>query len=114
MLRAEPRPGLGLALQRRVARAHDALADVVDAVGRVVRDLVRELDAGVALLEVLDEVGLYLVSLGHASMLRVRVVTYKAVQLVEHGDHVAWPIGRAVKVEREGFGEVRVGFVVGE
>jgi hypothetical protein len=58
VLRAPPGPGLRLALERAVRVAHEALAQVVEAVRRVVRDLLLERDVGVAGLEVLDEVGL--------------------------------------------------------
>ena len=49
---------LGLAFERCVAGAHQRLADVVEAVRRVVRDFLREIRAAVALLEVLHEVRL--------------------------------------------------------
>ena len=58
MNRAPTGTGLGLALERSVAGAHQRLADVVEAVRRVVRDFLREIRAAVALLEVLHEVGL--------------------------------------------------------
>jgi hypothetical protein len=58
MHRTPPRTSLGFAFQRRVASTHQGLADVVEAVCRVVGDFLREVVASVALLEMLDEVGL--------------------------------------------------------
>jgi hypothetical protein len=58
VLGSPARPGLGLALERRVGRAEERLADVVEAVRRVVAHLLGELDATVSLLEMLDEVRL--------------------------------------------------------
>jgi hypothetical protein len=54
--------GFGFAFERRVAGAHQGLPDVVEAVGGVVGDFLREIRAAVALLEVADEVGLLYVS----------------------------------------------------
>ena len=56
------RTGFRLAFKCRVAGAHESLADVVEAVCRVVGDLLREVGAAVALLEMLDEVRLHRVS----------------------------------------------------
>jgi len=88
MLRPFPRPSIRLALERRVGRARDTLADVVEAVGRVVRDLLGQRHARVPLLVVLGQVR-------------------QAVQLVEDGHHVARPV--VVPVQRD---RVRVREVV--
>jgi hypothetical protein len=56
MVRTESWAFISLALEAHVAGAHDALADVVDAVGSVVGDFLRQITA---LLVMLDEVGLY-------------------------------------------------------
>ena len=77
MLAALSGPGLCLPLQRRVGIARDPLPQIVDAMYRVVRYLLRQLDPGVPLLEVLYYVG-------------------KAVQLMEHRDHVAWTVVVAI------------------
>jgi hypothetical protein len=49
--RTPPGTSLGFAFQRRVAGAHQSLADVVEAVRRVVGDFLCEVGAAVALLE---------------------------------------------------------------
>ena len=56
--RAPAGTSLGLALEGSVARTHQRLADVVEAVRGVVRDFSCEVCAAVALLEVLYEVRL--------------------------------------------------------
>ena len=58
MNRAPTGTSLSLALERSIAGTYQRLADVVEAVRRVVRDFLREIRAAVALLEVLHEVGL--------------------------------------------------------
>ena len=58
MNRAPTGTSLSLALERSIAGTHQRLADVVEAVRRVVLDFLREIRAAVALLEVLHEVGL--------------------------------------------------------
>mgnify|MGYP001302659413 CR=1 FL=1 len=66
MDRAPTRTSLGLTLERSVAGTHQRLTDVVETVRGVVRDFLSEVRAAVALLEVLNEVGLeeVMVSMG--------------------------------------------------
>jgi hypothetical protein len=56
--RTPPRSRFCLALESRVAGAHQGLADVVEAVCGMVGDFLGQVCAAVALLEVADEVGL--------------------------------------------------------
>jgi len=50
------RPGVGLAFKGRIRRAENGLAEIVEAVRRVMRHFFAELDAGEARLELLDDV----------------------------------------------------------
>ena len=83
------RPCVGFALQRRIRITHEALSQVVEAVGRVVGDFLGEFDVVVALLEMLGEVG-------------------EAVQLVKDGHHEAGPVVVAVDGDGVGVGKVEV------
>lgn len=93
VVRAPAGTGVVLALQVGVRGAHDGLAQVVEAVRRVVGDLLLQPDAVVPLLVVLDDVR-------------------QAVQLVEHRHHVRRPVRRPVYGHDVGLAEVRVGSVV--
>ena len=60
MLRAPARPGLGLAFEARVRGAHDRLAQIIEAVRRMLGDLVGQRNAGESGLKMQDEVRLVL------------------------------------------------------
>lgn len=95
MIRAPARAGLGLALEVRVGGTHDGLSEIVEAVRRVVRDLLRQVRAGVAPLVVIHDIR-------------------QAVQLVEHGHHVGRAVGHPVYRDDVGVAEGAVRGVVGD
>lgn len=95
VIRSPARAGLGLALEVRVGGAHDGLPEIIEAVRRVVRDLLRQVRAGVASLVVIHDIG-------------------QAVQLVKHGHHVGGAVGHPVYRHDVGVAERVVGGVVGD
>jgi hypothetical protein len=56
MFRAFPGASPSLTLQCRVSRAHDALPEVIEAVGRMVSNFFGQIDSPVALLEMCGEI----------------------------------------------------------
>jgi hypothetical protein len=92
MFRAFPRPIIRFSLQRRIGCTHYSLTNVVEAMRRVVSNLVSQLDTSIALLEVLCEVR-------------------EAVELMEDGHHIPWSIIVAVECYCVGFWEIVVSSV---
>jgi len=122
--RTPTRTSLGLTLKGSITGTHQRLADVVEAMCGVVRDFLCEVRAAVALLEVLNEVGLEEVMV---SMSRSRYraggrvgqemqsygMAYKTVKLMESGEHVSGSVVCPIYRDRVWVTEI-VGLIVVE
>ena len=87
MLASLSRPRLRLPLERHIRITRDPLPQIIKAMHRVVRDFFIQLDAVIALLEVLYYVG-------------------ETMELVEDGHHVAFAVVPTVEGDVVGGGEV--------